>query len=171
MKGTAALHLIPSHVEVPGEMNIAGSCVSGGAGGSSAAGGTGGPLDGSDSGALECFLDPAFAAGVGGIWIGREFVQTRKHVAGKVHVSMFVKVGFDMVQFQRMGRDSQHQSDENGSILKTWVTDLQRDVVMSHKSPELTWRSQTLTLMIGMPNVLRQILWGRKLNSFQSSFS
>ena len=35
--------------------------------------------------------------------VGREIVQIRRHLPGKVYVSMFVMVGFNLVPFQRMG--------------------------------------------------------------------
>ena len=112
-------------------------------------------------------MDRAFAGGAEGIWrtgAGGSWKRVRlnkktSHISqGKcMYVSMYVKVGFDMVRCKRMGRDS--QGDGNGSMLKTWVTDLARDVVMSYRVSEVTRGSETLIMMIGLPSVLHQILW------------
>ncbi len=67
MKATATSHLISTNVEVFDEVHIAGSCVSGGAGGILNARGAGGCPDHVDSGGAGGFLDRAFA-GAGGVW-------------------------------------------------------------------------------------------------------
>ena len=93
------------------------------------------------SGSVGGFIDRPSADGIcrsgaEGSW---KRVRLNKKTPPKesVCVSMFVQVGFDMVSFHKIGRDSQHQSDGNGSILKTWVTDLSRDVLRSNRGSEL----------------------------------
>ena len=67
---------------------------------------------------------------------------------------MFVMVGFNMVPFQRMGRDSQHQGGGHGSMLRTWVTDLARGFVMHCRALELTRGSEMRVLRTRLSNVL-----------------
>ena len=65
-------------------------------------------------------MDLLDSGGAGGFW------DRDRAFAGGAGGSMFVQPCFDMVPFQRTGRGSHHLSDGNGSMLKTWATDLIR---------------------------------------------